>query len=197
MSENAKKTRKRKGPSAEERLREATASCEGSYRQWQNIYENGCMDPSWPDGVNLNLVHNHIHYYKKIIQECSDELGLEYPEVYFRDIPPKVDTDYIAQPERIIKDAQEAYQELSEHPSYKKLLAMKSQYSPRQLEKIFYPAVVGYVRNLKEFIARNDLVSMRRYRNWKRYIESFEECLKRAEDLEPEEFQLTLFDMTA
>lgn len=196
MSENAKK-KKRKGPSAEQRLQEAITSCEASYKQWNNIFENGCMDPSWPDGVNLNLVHNHIHYYKKIIEECSDELGLDYPEVYFRDIPPKVDSDYIAQPERIVSDANEAYKVLSEHPSYKKLLTLRTQFSPKQLEKICFPAVIGYVRNLKNFIARNDLVSMRRYRNYKRYIESFEECLKRAEDLEPEEYQLTLFDMIA
>ena len=196
MSENAKK-KKRKGPSVEQRLQEAIESCEASYKQWNNIYENGCMDPSWPDGVNLNLVHNHIHYYKKIIEECSDELGLDYPEIYFRDIPPKVDSDYIAQPERIVSDANEAYKVLSEHPSYKKLLTLSSQFSPKQLEKICFPAVIGYVRNLKNFIARNDLVSMRRYRNYKRYIESFEECLKRAEDLEPEDYQLTLFDMIA
>ncbi len=197
MSENAKKTRKQKGPPAEQRLQEAIASCERSYKHWQDIYENGCTDPSWPDGVNLNLVHNHIHGYKKIIRECSDELGLEYPEIYFRDIPPKVESDYIAQPERIVRDAEEAYRVLSENPSYKKLLAMKSQFSPKQLEKICYSAVVGYVSNLKKFISQNDLVSMRRYRNYGRYIESFDECLKRAESLEPEEFQLTIFDISA
>lgn len=196
MSENAKKKRS-KGTPTEQRLQEAIASCEASYKQWADIYENGCMDPSWPDGVNLNLVHNHIRYYKEIIGKCSDELGLDYPEIYFREVPPKVDTDYIAQPERIISDANETYKVLSEHPSYKKVLSLKSQFSPKQLEKIYFPAVVGYVRNLKDFIARNDLVSMRRYRNYKRYIDSFEKCLKRAEGLEPEEYQLTLFDMTA
>ena len=104
-TENAKKPRGKKGPSTEERLKAAIASCEERHRHWHDIYENGCSDPSWADGVNLNLVHNHIHYYNKEIKECCDELGQDYPEVYHREIPPKVDPDYIAQKDRIIRDA--------------------------------------------------------------------------------------------
>ena len=42
---------------------------EKAYAQWQRLYENGGSDPFWPDGVNLNLVRNHIIYYKGQIRK--------------------------------------------------------------------------------------------------------------------------------
>lgn len=30
------------------------------FRAWNQIAQNGCSDPGWPDGVNMNLVRNHI-----------------------------------------------------------------------------------------------------------------------------------------
>ena len=107
-TENAKKSRGKRTPSAEERLKDAIAFCEERHRHWHELYANGTSDPFWADGVNLNLVHNHIHYYNKIIKECCDELGQDYPEVYCREIPPKVDPSYIAQKDRIVKDAKTA-----------------------------------------------------------------------------------------
>ena len=31
---------------------------------WTFNNENGCNDPFWPDGCNLNLTRNHIISYK-------------------------------------------------------------------------------------------------------------------------------------
>lgn len=194
-TENAKKSRGKRTPSAEERLKDAIASCEERHRHWHELYANGTSDPFWADGVNLNLVHNHIRYYNKIIKECCDELGQDYPEVYCREIPPKVDRSYIAQKDRIVKDAKTALDKLTSHPSYPELLRLKATLSPQQLEKIFYPAVVGYVTGLRHSIEKNDYITMRRYRRYKHYIESFESCLQRAKELEPESFQLSIFDM--
>lgn len=194
-TENAKKPRGKKTQSVENRLKEAIASCEESHRHWHDIYENGCSDPFWADGVNLNLVHNHIRYYNNIIRECCDELGQDYPEVYHREIPPEVDPDYIAQKERIIRDAETALDKLTSHPSYPELLKLRAILSPQQLEKIFYPAVVGYVTNLRRSIEETDFITMRRYRRYERCIESFENCLQRAKEMESESFQLSIFDM--
>lgn len=193
-TENAKKPCKKKQKSPEERLKEARASSAESQKHWLDIYENGCSDPTWPDGVNLNLVRNHIIHYQGIIRECCDELGVEYTET---DIPPQVDADYIAKPEVIVRDAKRALDELSSDPNYKELVTLRASYTPKQLESICYPAVVGYVRNLKYFIEENDLVAMRRYRRYERYAESFKQCIERAKELTPEEVQLSLFDMTA
>ena len=164
-TENAKKSRGKRTPSAEERLKDAIASCEERHRHWHELYENGTSDPFWADGVNLNLVHNHIRYYNKIIKD------------------------------RIGKDAKTALDKLTSHPSYPELLRLKATLSPQQLEKIFYPAVVGYVTGLRHSIEKNDYITMRRYRRYKHYIESFESCLQRAKELEPESFQLSIFDM--
>lgn len=194
-TENAKKPRGKRTPSAEERLKDAIASCEERHRHWHELYANGTSDPFWADGVNLNLVHNHIRYYNKIIKECCDELGQDYPEVYCREIPQKVDPSYIAQKDRIVKDAKTALDKLTSHPSYPELLRLKAALSPQQLEKIFYPAVVGYVTGLRHSIEKNDYITMRRYRRYEHYIESFESCLQRAKELEPESFQLSIFDM--
>lgn len=40
-----------------------------AYDQWENLQKQGGSDPFYPDGVNLNLVRNHILYYKQRIEE--------------------------------------------------------------------------------------------------------------------------------
>ncbi|MDO4720522.1 MAG: hypothetical protein Q4A78_07655 [Peptostreptococcaceae bacterium] len=30
------------------------------WNHWRKMYLYGCQDPNWPDGVNLNLVRNHL-----------------------------------------------------------------------------------------------------------------------------------------
>lgn len=45
---------------------------------WIKINENGCNDPFWADGVNMNLLRNHILYAKRKISEiCSKNDGCE------------------------------------------------------------------------------------------------------------------------
>ena len=39
------------------------ASIDERFRAWNQIAQHGCSDPGWPDGVNMNLVRNHIIYY--------------------------------------------------------------------------------------------------------------------------------------
>ena len=52
-----------------------------SYERWNHILQNGAGDPFWEDGSNMNLVRNHIIYYKR---QCEAELlPDEYPEEYF------------------------------------------------------------------------------------------------------------------
>ena len=41
-------------------INELTVSCQESYDSWKCIYNGGGSDPFWADGVNLNLVRNHI-----------------------------------------------------------------------------------------------------------------------------------------
>ena len=66
------------------------------YKTWKSIYENGCSDPSFTDGVNLNLVRNHIIYGK---MQCEKILGDSYhlyPDSYFFPIPAQLPSDFMA-----------------------------------------------------------------------------------------------------
>lgn len=64
--------------------------------QWKDINQNGCNDPFWPDGCNMNLTRNHILYYQRKIAEICIEKHLPYPEEYYFSVPPEVDNFYMA-----------------------------------------------------------------------------------------------------
>ena len=49
---------KKKETNWEEELRK-------SYQNWEYLSHFGGHDPGWPDGVNMNLVRNHIIYEKE------------------------------------------------------------------------------------------------------------------------------------
>lgn len=67
--------------------------------RWKSHKENGCSDPCWADGVNMNLLRNHLFYYKQQIREIcmANDLPLP-PEAYVPDLP-YVDCNYFALPE--------------------------------------------------------------------------------------------------
>ena len=64
--------------------------------EWNYINENGCNDPFWPDGCNLNLTRNLIISYKRDIAELCEKTGLPFPEEYFLKVPPEVEDNYMA-----------------------------------------------------------------------------------------------------
>lgn len=40
---------------------------------WKYVYENGSGDPFWADGVNLNLIRNHVIYYLRQLKELEEK----------------------------------------------------------------------------------------------------------------------------
>ena len=87
--------------------------------QWKNHYKYGCNDPSWADGVNMNLLRNHIFYFKKQISEACKGNQIQLPPEYFLPIPPKVDPNYFANPKseraiRIINNFGRCYSDTTE-----------------------------------------------------------------------------------
>lgn len=90
---------RKKEKTVEEIRKELEQDIERELARWKTLYTEGGSDPFWADGVNLNLVRNHILYAKK---KCEEELPeSEYPELYYADIPPKVDNNYMAKSEKI------------------------------------------------------------------------------------------------
>ena len=68
---------------------------------WHNIYQNGCSDPFWPDGENLNLIRNHIIYANNMIDELQsqkeEQMSLFAPlAVDHVDVPEEVPMLYMA-----------------------------------------------------------------------------------------------------
>lgn len=95
---------KRKEKTPEELLREYAGKIETEAAHWQDLNENGGSDPFSPDGRNMNLVRNHILWYKEQIREICGEGGFPLPSGYYIPTPPEVDDGYMAsmkQKERI------------------------------------------------------------------------------------------------
>ncbi len=47
--------------------------------RWIDHRDNGCSDPFWTDGANMNLTRNHIEYYKREIERLCNEHGFAPP----------------------------------------------------------------------------------------------------------------------
>jgi hypothetical protein len=83
----------------EQQIKENCEKAVGTIARWKSIRVNGCNDPGWPDGVNMNLLRNHLMSYKKQIRElCIANNLLLPPEVYTPDLP-YTDCNYFAKPE--------------------------------------------------------------------------------------------------
>lgn len=63
---------------------------------WKSVCENGCSDPFWPDGCNMNLIRNHIIYARNRILELCQQGGITLPEEYYLEVPPEVPDSYMA-----------------------------------------------------------------------------------------------------
>lgn len=85
---------KKKEP--EQLLKEHSISIIDEVENWKHINEKGCNDPFWQDGCNMNLVRNHIIYYKREISRICEAEGLTLPDEYYIPTPPEVDNNYMA-----------------------------------------------------------------------------------------------------
>lgn len=68
----------------------------GRLVRWHIIKDYGCQDPFYADGCNMNLVRNHIIYYKKRIMALCQSQSWDLPEEYYLPTPPVVSENYMA-----------------------------------------------------------------------------------------------------
>lgn len=85
-----------KDKTAEEKVKGYCNEIRLEVDDWKEINRSGCNDPFWPDGCNMNLIRNHIIYYKRLIWEICTENQLPLPEEYYFSLPPEVDMNYMA-----------------------------------------------------------------------------------------------------
>lgn len=85
---------KKKAP--EQELKELCKEIRQEIDHWEDINRNGCNDPFWSDGCNMNLVRNHIIYAKYRITEICAVNKIPIPEEAYLPVPPMVDDYYMA-----------------------------------------------------------------------------------------------------
>ncbi len=80
----------------------------------------------------MNLVRNHIMYYKGKIEETLPP----YPEIYHREIPPEVDMDYIARPDEIRENAKISLAQFERNDSLRYLREAVRELSDTQTDRL-------------------------------------------------------------
>ena len=86
--------KKKKTP--DQLIKELSTDIIKEINSWVEKNENGCSDPFWTDGVNMNLNRNHIIYAKRQIEQICQEYGIPLPDEYYLATPPEVDPYYMA-----------------------------------------------------------------------------------------------------
>ena len=168
------------------------------FERWEQLYIYGGNDPFYEDGVNLNLIRNHIISYK---MKCKEELKTdEYPQDYFKSTPPEIDDTYMARKNEIRKNAKNTLHIYLEDLNYKYILKTMPELTPDQADKANLGNVLGYVEGLQQAIKEDKLVWMRRHELPDNYLESFKECRKRIDSIlkvkrKLPEGQLSIFDL--
>ena len=133
---------------------------EERFQHYDEVLENGCDDPLWADGVNLNLIRNHIIIAKRNIEEVFS--AEDYPDVYYRMIPEKINDDYMAKPDEIREKAKEVLDMFNSYFYLDELKNASYYLHKNQLVNTGIEGVICLIKNLDEAIKKDDLVGMRR-----------------------------------
>jgi hypothetical protein len=177
-----KQSRKRK--TNEPTIESITADLEAEYARWDELLTNGGSDPTWSDGVNMNLVQGRIVARRReLLQMCGDG---EKPAILNREEPPRMSSDYMARADEIRAAAKKSLEVYKADPTYQWCKVQFERIPQKMLKNSVIPNIMGYVSGLEKFIENDDLVAMRRHRNPERYIESFDRCKEEIEKLLPQ-----------
>lgn len=80
----------------EQEIQELCNDIRQEIAHWEDLNENGGQDPFWPDGVNMNLIRNHVIYAKQRLAEICNKHGIQLPGEMYLPIPPEVNSNYMA-----------------------------------------------------------------------------------------------------
>ena len=97
----------KKNKSRDQQIADLHAELQRDIDRWNDIKVNGCNDPFWPDGVNLNLKRNHIIYDLRQLAELQQSpvqlsfftaMGVTDCDTLImsdKSIPPEVPNDFM------------------------------------------------------------------------------------------------------
>lgn len=177
-----KQGRKRK--SDEPTIKSLAEELEKEYARWDELLTNGGSDPTWSDGVNMNLVQGRIVAdRRRLLEMCGDG---EKPAILIREEPPRMSSDYMAKADEIREAARKSLEIYKSNPTYQWCKAQMGPIPAKILKNSLIPNMLSYVSSLEEYIEKGDLVAMRRHRNPERYIDSFDTCKREIEKLLPQ-----------
>ena len=171
------------------------AALKERFDRWDDIYQNGANDPFWPDGTNLRFVKNHIIYYKSEMEK-QIENG-RYPDIYYRETPPDIESTYMARADEIRKNAKRSLEILSENKDMEYIKRKAVTVEKSFAEKTSARSLINNLTMLSDAVENDDLVVMRRYENVDTLLSAINVCAEKLREyVPPENSQLTLFDMT-
>lgn len=160
------------------------AELEESYEQWEYLKEHGGSDPSYADGTNMNLVRNHIIYHKHKLMEQYGTDYEKYPEAFYRELPPKVDENYMARTGEIRDRAAEVLEVYISDSNFLYIFKNKDMLTKKEAQKISLYNVLGYASGLARAIKDGDLITMRRHAGIPdNYLEAFARCAERMKQM--------------
>lgn len=170
--------------------------------RWKHLQEYGGSDPFWPDGTNMNLIRNHVIYYKR---QCEEKLAPEeFPPEYQLETPPEVSNGYMARPDEIRKSAQQSLMVYEADPDFRWLQGTVGQLTEKQIKDTRIQIILNYASHLRTCIQQDNLIDMRRHQDPGRYLSDFRDCRGRVEAIlgtkmgtkkELPVGQLSLFDL--
>ena len=79
----------------------------------------------------------------------------------------------MARPDEIRENARNAMETIDSNEDLKLIREQFPTLSEQQIKQWHIPAVINYAENLRRAIREDDLVTMRRYKNTERFLESF------------------------
>lgn len=166
-----------------------------SFERYDYILKNGCNDPFYCDGINLNLVRNHILSYKKQIEEFLEGektgqtslFSSSYPDIYYKPTPEEVSYDFMVNPEGIRSRAAEQLAKYEQDTNFQYICDHYKEAFPNGETKAtrnagIYPGQFNRFVYLRKAVERDDLVEMRN-RFWKSYEEQEPDLKKCANTL--------------
>ena len=158
------------------------------FSQWDYLREHGGSDPFWSDGVNLNLLRNHIIFTKRELEHAIP-LEAARPEIYYREIPPEVRDDYYVNSGKIRDEARRNLEKYLSNEDFQYLLLNLPGVTHEEEKATSIKNVVGYVRGLAYSIKEGDMNTMRRHvLGYDGYVESFASCAKKLRKFREEPF---------
>lgn len=147
------------------------AEIDADFLRWKDIYRNGCNDPCWEDGMNLNLVRNHIIYRYRLLDEISDapvQLSLFGGTVSLekrKPIPPAVSMKYMARPGNLKRGAERTLTVILQDPNYRYIVALGKTLSETIKKRCSYENVIRYPESIAWALEHEAYPRMRSYQD--------------------------------